>query len=86
MNMQDELEKIDFFKRTNFKGFARGLSKPGAKAGTDVSGLESRQLTAGTLPPPPDLGTPYCSMKGEGGSGFCMGLKAGYKHNRISVC
>ena len=70
MNTEEELEKIDFFKRTNFKGFARGLSKPSAKAGTDVSGLKSRQLTAGTLPPPQDLGTSYCSMKGEGGSGF----------------
>tara|TARA_R100001015_G_C4555741_1_gene116598 strand:+ start:414 stop:542 length:129 start_codon:yes stop_codon:yes gene_type:complete len=28
MSMQDELEKIDFFKRTKFKGFATGLSKP----------------------------------------------------------
>lgn len=28
MNMQDELEKIDFFKRTKFKGFSPELSRP----------------------------------------------------------
>lgn len=28
MNIQDELDKIDFFKRTKFKGFSPKLSRP----------------------------------------------------------